>query len=180
MADLCAACQRRLIAPTGDPKSRVLFVGDRPGFEEHKTGLVLTGPTGEVFDAELSRLGVSRPTVRVTNLWQHDPIEAEKPVHVKRLVQEIKGRSAVFFMGADCAYEFAGQAVSNISGIPVYPISSRKRGFSSALLPKGLQVAVFAPNPAIALQRSNQAVIGEFRDALELFIEICKKEAWIL
>lgn len=179
MSDNCQ-CGKKLIQATGDPGGKVILVGDRPGFEEYRTGYVLTGPTGNVLNAELQRLGLARSAVRVTNLWGHEPDEKsqdEKDRHVRRLIAELKGKTAAFFMGADCAWEFAGMGVTEIFGISVYPKSSRaKDGYKSGLLPSGLKFAVFSPNPAIVLQRSNMAVIGEFRDALSYFVGLCQKE----
>lgn len=171
----CLICNRRLIQPTGPANARVLLVGDRPGYQEIESGMAFVGPTGQVLNHELLRLGWNREQVRVTNLWQHDPDIDERDAHRERLYKELVGRRAVFFMGTEVAKLFTGKPVTEVMGLPVYPASSRRRGLKSDLLPVDVEIAVFAVNPAIALQRTDQGVIGDFRDALEFFVKQAKE-----
>lgn len=44
----------------GNPKARVLFVGEAPGAEEDRQGLPFVGPSGKLLDAMLASVGLDR------------------------------------------------------------------------------------------------------------------------
>ena len=52
----------------GDPKSRIMFIGDAPGDEDDRQGLPFTGPPGRLLDRMLKSIKLDRSTVWLTNL----------------------------------------------------------------------------------------------------------------
>jgi len=52
----------------GDPKSRIMFVGDAPGDEDDRQGLPFTGPPGRLLERMLKSIKLDRKTVWLTNL----------------------------------------------------------------------------------------------------------------
>lgn len=55
----------------GPPDARLMFVGEQPGDTEDLSGRPFTGPAGQVFDTALSRAGIDRAQVYVTNAVKH-------------------------------------------------------------------------------------------------------------
>lgn len=55
----------------GNPKARLVFVGEQPGDEEDKLGHPFVGPAGKVFDRALAAAGIARSDVYVTNAVKH-------------------------------------------------------------------------------------------------------------
>ena len=52
----------------GDPKSRIMFIGDAPGDEDDRQGLPFTGPPGRLLDRMLKSIKLDRSQVWLTNL----------------------------------------------------------------------------------------------------------------
>ena len=52
----------------GDPKSRIMFIGDAPGDEDDRQGLPFTGAPGRLLDRMLKAIGLDRSKVYLTNL----------------------------------------------------------------------------------------------------------------
>ena len=55
----------------GDPRARVMLVGEQPGDEEDRRGLPFVGPAGRLLDRALDAAGVDRGTLYVTNAVKH-------------------------------------------------------------------------------------------------------------
>ena len=55
----------------GDPRARVMLVGEQPGDEEDKKGLPFVGPAGRLLDRALEAAGVDRTHLYVTNAVKH-------------------------------------------------------------------------------------------------------------
>ena len=58
--DLCplSAARTRIVVDRGDPKARVLLVGEGPGAEEDRTGQAFVGRGGKLLDAMLEEAGI--------------------------------------------------------------------------------------------------------------------------
>ena len=52
----------------GDPKSRIMFIGDAPGDEDDRQGLPFTGPPGRLLERMLKAIGLDRSSVYLSNL----------------------------------------------------------------------------------------------------------------
>jgi DNA polymerase len=55
----------------GDPRARVMLVGEQPGDEEDVAGRPFVGPAGRLLDRMLEAAGVPRAEVYVTNAVKH-------------------------------------------------------------------------------------------------------------
>lgn len=74
----CAACPLReqAIGPTsfnGSPDSPLMLVGEGPGGVEDEYGTPLVGPSGQLLDKALARVGISRDRVFTTNVVKCRP-----------------------------------------------------------------------------------------------------------
>ncbi len=55
----------------GDPRARVMLVGEQPGDEEDRKGLPFVGPAGRLLDRALEAAGVDRGHIYITNAVKH-------------------------------------------------------------------------------------------------------------
>jgi len=74
----CHACPLRgaAIGPTsynGDPASPLMLVGEGPGGVEDEYGVPLVGPSGQLLDKALARVGITRDRVYTTNIVKCRP-----------------------------------------------------------------------------------------------------------
>ncbi len=57
-----------LVFADGNPKARVMIVGEGPGAEEDRQGLPFVGASGQLLDRMLAAIGLDRSSVYITNL----------------------------------------------------------------------------------------------------------------
>ncbi len=78
---LCKLALTRTHAVPGDGNyaSVVLFVGEGPGFEEDKKGLPFVGRSGRFLTDNLTRVGLARADVYITNIVKCRPPENRDP-----------------------------------------------------------------------------------------------------
>jgi uracil-DNA glycosylase family protein len=55
----------------GNPKAKIMLVGEQPGDQEDLAGKPFVGPAGRVLDEALERAGVDRKDVYITNAVKH-------------------------------------------------------------------------------------------------------------
>jgi uracil-DNA glycosylase len=82
-----AACERCPLAATrtqvvfgeGDPRARLVLVGEAPGADEDRDGLPFAGRSGRALDALLGEAGLDRPGAFVTNTVKCRPPGDRRP-----------------------------------------------------------------------------------------------------
>jgi len=57
----------------GNPKAKIMFVGEAPGFYEDRTGRPFCGAAGRVLDELLESIGIKREDVYISNLLKCRP-----------------------------------------------------------------------------------------------------------
>jgi uracil-DNA glycosylase len=57
----------------GNPDTKILFIGEAPGYWEDQKGLPFVGPAGKLLDELLSSLGLKREEVFIANMIKHRP-----------------------------------------------------------------------------------------------------------
>jgi DNA polymerase len=80
----CQACplHTAAIGPTsynGDPHSPLMLVGEGPGGVEDDYGVPLVGPSGQLLDKALARVGITRDRVYTTNVVKCRPAGNRTP-----------------------------------------------------------------------------------------------------
>ena len=80
----CCACplQEKAIGPTsynGTPKSPLMLVGEGPGGVEDEYGVPLVGPSGQLLDKALARVGITRDRVYTSNVVKCRPLGNRTP-----------------------------------------------------------------------------------------------------
>ena len=83
--DGCAlkATASRLVFADGDPKSRLMLIGEAPGYEEDKQGLPFVGRSGQLLDRMLAAIGLQRAQVYIANIVPWRPPGNRTPTPVE-------------------------------------------------------------------------------------------------
>jgi uracil-DNA glycosylase len=86
------ASASRLVFADGNPQSRLMFVGEAPGFEEDKQGLPFVGRSGQLLDRMLSAIGLNRTQVYIANIvpWRPPGNRTPTPVETQICLPFIK------------------------------------------------------------------------------------------
>jgi DNA polymerase len=74
----CRACPlwevgTQTVFGAGPADARLMFIGEAPGQHEDERGEPFVGPAGQLLEAALSRAGLQRAEVYVTNVVKHRP-----------------------------------------------------------------------------------------------------------
>lgn len=75
----------KAVPGAGNPNSKIIFVGEAPGYNEDQQGLPFVGRAGKLLDEMLSEIGLKRADVWVGNIIKHRPVDNRDP-----MVDEIK------------------------------------------------------------------------------------------
>ena len=87
-AATCAQCdlslsRTRVVFGAGNPKAKVMLVGEAPGFNEDKQGLPFVGAAGQLLTKLLLRAGLERSEVYITNVVKCRPPENRNPSSIE-------------------------------------------------------------------------------------------------
>jgi len=88
VADMIAGCPRCSLAETrtrtvpgeGDPRARLMLIGEGPGATEDQTGRPFVGQAGQLLDRILESIEMPRATVFITNIVKCRPPQNRKPL----------------------------------------------------------------------------------------------------
>ncbi len=151
----------------GDPKSRIMFIGDAPGDEDDRQGLPFTGAPGRLLERMLKAIGLDRSTVYLSNLVPWRP-----PTGRKLLPQEIAVCLPFVWRQIElaqppilvCLGDDAAQSLMGLKGSVI-----RNRGVWQELRPAGggsmRAIATLAPS---YLLRATGAKRTVWRDLIEI------------
>lgn len=71
---LCGKSRYRHVPGIGNPKAKLMFVGEAPGAQENKVGRPFVGPAGHFLNRQLAAIGINRKDVWITNVVKHRSI----------------------------------------------------------------------------------------------------------
>jgi uracil-DNA glycosylase family 4 len=77
--DLCPG-RKNAVPGEGDPKARLMLVGEAPGATEDQTGRPFVGQAGQLLDSILEAIDVPRNKVYITNIVKCRPPQNRKPL----------------------------------------------------------------------------------------------------
>ena len=63
----------------GNPKAKIMLIGQAPGREEDKTGRPFVGRAGKFLTAQLKKIGIARKDVFITSVVKHFPPKNRLP-----------------------------------------------------------------------------------------------------
>jgi DNA polymerase len=73
----------QLVFAAGNPKARLMFVGEAPGAEEDIQGLPFVGRSGKLLDRMLAAIGLDRSSVYIANIVPWRPPGNRTPTPVE-------------------------------------------------------------------------------------------------
>ena len=94
----CPLCsgRRTIVFGVGDPRARLMFVGEGPGEEEDRQGEPFVGAAGRRLNQWIARLGISRKDVYIANIVKcrppgnRAPLPAEAAACIPYLKRQIR------------------------------------------------------------------------------------------
>ena len=107
-----------LVFTDGNPKARIMLIGEGPGAEEDRQGLPFVGPSGQLLDRMLASIGLDRTSTLISNIvfWRppgnRNPTTAEIASclpFVERLI-ELVDPEIVVAMGGPAAKTLLGKS----------------------------------------------------------------------
>lgn len=71
----CPLCRTRthIVFGEGDPRARLVFVGEGPGYEEDQSGRPFVGPAGQLLTRIIAAMNLSREAVYICNIVKCRP-----------------------------------------------------------------------------------------------------------
>ena len=70
----------------GNPKSKIMLIGEAPGVEEDKQGIPFVGRAGQLLNKMLESIGLDRSTVYITNILPWRPPGNRRPTNSEILL----------------------------------------------------------------------------------------------
>jgi uracil-DNA glycosylase family 4 len=156
---VCTLCplrktRKNAVPGEGDPRARIMFIGEAPGSSEDLQGRPFVGAAGQFLEAVLGEIGVSREDVFICNVLKCRPLgnRAPKPIEIQtctpyldRQIELIKPEFVVTLGNSSTAYVFS-RAHLPFAGITAV----HGKTYEASL--NGIQVTVFPTfHPAAAL-----------------------------
>lgn len=129
---VCPRCElsrtrTKAVPGEGDPRTRVLFIGEGPGWHEDQQGVPFVGAAGKFLNELLALAGLKREDVFITNVVKcrppgnrdpmPDEIAACKP-YLDRQIEAIDPDVIVTLGRFSMARWFPGERISKIHGQP--------------------------------------------------------------
>jgi len=79
LCKLCE-CRTRIVPGTGNPKAKILLIGEGPGKNEDEQGKPFVGAAGKFLDEMLASIGLDRTKVFITNIVKCRPPNNRDPL----------------------------------------------------------------------------------------------------
>ncbi len=78
----CRLCEKRtqVVFGVGNPRARLMFVGEGPGYEEDRQGLPFVGKAGQLLNRIIESIGMKREDVYIANVVKCRPPENRTPL----------------------------------------------------------------------------------------------------
>lgn len=65
--------RKKLVFSTGNPESKIIFIGEAPGQEEEIQGEPFVGPSGQLLTKIINAMGLKREDVYISNIVKYRP-----------------------------------------------------------------------------------------------------------
>ena len=69
----------KMVFSDGNPKSKIMFLGEAPGSNEDQEGLPFVGRAGSLLDKMLASINLDRKSVYISNIINYRPPENRRP-----------------------------------------------------------------------------------------------------
>jgi DNA polymerase len=129
----------------GNPKARIMLVGEQPGDQEDKAGKPFVGPAGGILDQALQRAGVDRNDLYITNAVKHFSWEqrGKRRMHKTPTQQEVAAclgwlEAEIRLIGPEIIVALGATAVRALLGPAVRVLVNRGKLLESPWGPRVL------------------------------------------
>ncbi|HSE78844.1 MAG TPA: uracil-DNA glycosylase [Alphaproteobacteria bacterium] len=165
------ATATRLVFADGNPKARIMLVGEAPGADEDRQGKPFVGVSGQLLDRMLSWIGLDRSTAYISNIlpWRPPGNRAPTPAEIAICLPfierhiELVDPAILVLLGGTAAKTLLGTAEG------INRLRGRWIDYSSQGLPRPLP-ALATFHPAYLLRQPAQK-----RDAWRDFLTVKNK-----
>ena len=123
------ATATKLVFGRGNPQSRVMFVGEAPGYEEDKSGLPFVGRSGHLLDRMMAAIGLDETNAYIANIvpWRppgnRTPTPQESAICLPFITRQIE------LTGADVLVCLGGPSAQTLLNIREGITRSRGRWY---------------------------------------------------
>ena len=108
-----------IVFSDGNPKSKIMLIGEAPGANEDKEGLPFVGRAGALLDKMLASIGLDRKKVYISNIVNYRPPDNRRPTdeEIKRYLPfitkhiEIIGPKILVLLGSTAMNALIGNKV---------------------------------------------------------------------
>lgn len=108
-----SACRTQAVFARGNPKARLMVIGEAPGFYEDRAGKAFVGQAGQLLDAMLAAIGIDEQQVYIANVLKcrppdnRDPTPEEIAACTPFLIRQIEAVKPALILGLGrCAGHF--------------------------------------------------------------------------
>ncbi len=74
---------KNIVFSDGNPKSKIMLIGEAPGANEDQEGLPFVGRAGQLLDKMLSAINLDRKKVYISNIINYRPPENRRPTEAE-------------------------------------------------------------------------------------------------
>ncbi len=123
---LAYAGRRRIVFADGDPRARLMFVGEGPGADEDEQGLPFVGKSGQLLNNMITAMGLTRDQVYIANIVKcrppanraPEPVEANTCSQFLLAQMDVIQPRVIVALGATAATYLLGvkQSLSSLRG----------------------------------------------------------------
>jgi len=169
---LCGLCEGRtkIVMPSGDLRSSVVFVGEAPGEKEDLSGKPFVGRSGKLLDSIMEEEGVDRSKVMITNTVKCRPPENRAPTEEEMaacrpfLDHELSGRKVIVGLGKSACRDLLGYE-GKMADIANTKMSIKVRGKDVLFIP------TYHPAACIYSRESRDALRTTMRILRDEYLE---------
>lgn len=160
-------CAKNAVLGEGNPKAKIMLIGEAPGNREDLTGRPFVGSAGKLLDSVLEKAGLKRDNVFIGNIAKHRPPDnrAPKPEEIEactpylnRQIKIIKPKIIVTLGTHSSKYimEKAGLEFTTISDV-------RGKTFDGSALGAGIRIVPsFHPAAVIYNRKLRETIEKDF------------------
>jgi uracil-DNA glycosylase len=124
------ATATQLVFADGDPQSRVMFVGEAPGYDEDIVGRPFVGRSGKLLDRMMAAIGLDRTSAYIANVVPWRPPGNRTPTPQETAICLPFIRRQIELADPDILVCLGGPAMQTLLGIKDGITRSRGRWFS--------------------------------------------------
>jgi DNA polymerase len=124
------ATATQLVFADGDPQSRVMFVGEAPGYDEDIVGRPFIGRSGKLLDRMMAAIGLDRTSAYIANVVPWRPPGNRTPTPQETAICLPFIRRQIELADPDILVCLGGPAMQTLLGIKDGITRSRGRWFS--------------------------------------------------